>query len=104
MTVPITDGVGQEIVYKLKYYNSFQGKDFEWAGKVFSADTDVLTMRIAFPEEKPFKSYEAYKKAAGAEEKNRIESPDIKAEGNKALAWTIWDAKKGEKYFIKWTW
>lgn len=110
LTVPKIEGAGQQILYQLKYCNSFQGRDFEWAGKYFSADTDVLKMKIAFPEKKPFKSYKAYKKAAGTEEKtgieenNRIENPDIKTEGNQALVWTIRDAKEGEKYFIMWTW
>ncbi|MFX0198694.1 MAG: hypothetical protein ACFFCW_21440 [Candidatus Hodarchaeota archaeon] len=104
MTVPITEGKGQQILYKLKYVNAFQARDFEWAMKAFSADTDVLRMKIAFPEQKPFKSYEAYKKAAGAEQKTKIDNPDITTPGKNVLAWTIRDAKEGEEYFVKWTW
>ena len=105
LTVAITDGKGQEIVYKLKYHNAFQGKDFEWAGKIFSANTDVLTMHVTFPEDKPFKGFETYKMAPDAKNKVRISDPEIASlHGNHILTWNIRNAKKGEKYFIKWLW
>lgn len=105
MTVPITDGSGQEIIYRLRYYNAFQGDDFEWASKNFSTDTDALTMHITFPDDKPFKSFETYKRRFGAKEIIRINNPEIEtSSGNHILTWTIRDAKKGEKYFIKWLW
>lgn len=107
MTVPITVGKGQEqeIVYKLRYHNAFQGRDFEWAGKVLGADTDILTLRIIFPEDKPFISIETYKKEAPKAQKITINDPDIEtAPGNQALTWRIQDAKKGEVYYIKWEW
>ena len=104
-TVPITEGSGQEIIYKLKYYNAFQGNDFEWAGKIVSADTDILTMHIVFPEDKLFKSFETYKKEAPDAPKIQINNPEIEiAPDNCTLTWTIRDAKKGEKYYIKWLW
>lgn len=105
MTVPIVDGSGQEIIYKLKYYNAFQGDDFEWASKNFGADTDALTMHITFPDDKPFKSFETYKRNPGAEAIGRINNTQIKtSSGNHVLTWKIINAKKGEKFFIKWFW
>jgi hypothetical protein len=105
MTVPITDGSSQEIIYKLKFHNAFQGDDFEWAGKVFSADTDILTMHITFPEDKPFKSFETYKRAPGAKKIIQINNPETETSlGNHILTWNIRNAKKGEMYYIKWQW
>jgi len=113
MTVPVMEGPGQQIIYKLKYYNAFQGRDFEWAGKFFSTDTDILNMHITFPEDKPFKSFETYKRDPSAKELIQINNPEIETLlGNHILTWTIRDAKKGEirdakkgeKYYIKWFW
>jgi hypothetical protein len=105
ITVPITARKGQEMDYKLKYRNSFQGRNFEWAGKVFSADTDILTMHITFPEDKPFKSFETYKRETEKAPKLPFNNPEIEtAPDNHTLTWTIRDAKKGEQYYIKWLW
>ena len=105
MTVPITDGIGQEIHYTLKYCNAFQGRDFEWASKRFRADTDMQTIHITFPEDKPFKSFDTYKKDAPDAPKIRIDAPAIEtAADNHILTWKISNAKKGEQYIIKWDW
>jgi hypothetical protein len=105
MTVPITEGSGQEIIYKVKYHNAFQGRDFEWAGEDLSADTDILTMHIVFPEDKPFKSFETSKKETTDAPRIQIDNPEIEtAPDNHTLTWTIRDAKKGEQYYIKWLW
>ena len=105
MIIPITVGQGQEIEYTLEYYNAFQQRDFEWDGKVFSADTDILKMLIIFPEDKPFKSFETYKKATSATDKIKIGNPNVQpGQGNHTLTWTIENARKGEKYYIKWLW
>jgi len=68
--VPVSGGEGEEIWYKLEYNNAFQGRDFEWAGKAFDADCDVLTMHITFPDDKPFKSLETYKRTSGGGKAN----------------------------------
>jgi len=105
MTVPITEGKGQEIAYTLKYYNAYQGSDFEWAGKVFSADTDKLTMHVTFPKDKPLKSFETYKTDPGSDEKVQFDNPEIEISADKRMfTWTIRKAKKGEMYFVKWLW
>jgi len=105
ITAAITDKREQEMVYKLKYYNAFQGKGFEWAGKVFSANTDILTMHITFPEDKPFKSLDTYKREVVGADLEPINNPEIKTGPDKrTLTWTIRDAKKGEIYYIKWLW
>jgi hypothetical protein len=105
MTVPITEGSSQEIIYKLQFHNAFQGRDFEWAGKVLSADTDIITMHITFPEDKPFKSFETYKRAPGAKEIIQINNPETETSlANHILTWNIRNAKKGEIYYIKWQW
>ncbi len=104
-TVPVTEGKGQEIVYTLKYYNAYQGSDFEWAGKLFSADTDRLTMHITFPKDKPLRSFETYKSAPHSKEKIRIDHPEVEtAPDGHTLTWRIRDAMKGETYFVKWVW
>ena len=101
----ITEGRAQQIIYKLKYYNAFQGDDFEWASKIVSADTDILTMHITFPDDKPFKSFETYKRTPDAEEIIQINNPEIETpSGNHILTWNIQNAKKGEVYYIKWLW
>jgi hypothetical protein len=106
MIVPITDGSGQEFIYKLKYRNAFQGDNFEWASEIVSADTDIITMHITFPEDKPFKSFETYKRAPGAtKEIIQIGEPETETSlGNHNLTWNIENAKKGEVYYIKWQW
>ncbi len=105
LTVPVTEGKGQEIVYTLKYYNAYQGSDFEWAGKLFSADTDRLTMHITFPKDKPLKSFETYKSVPHSKEKIRIDHPEVEtAPDGHTLTWRIRDAMKGETYFVKWVW
>ena len=105
MTIPVMEGPGQQIMYRLKFYNAFQGRDFEWASKKLSADTDVLQMHITFPDDKPFKSFETYKRDPSAKKLIQINNPEIETlSGNHGLTWTIQDAKKGEKYFIKWLW
>jgi len=105
LTVPVTEGKGQEIVYTLRYYNAYQGSDFEWAGKLFSADTDRLTMHITFPKDKPLRSFETYKSAPHSKEKIRIDHPEVEtAPDGHTLTWRIRDAMKGETYFVKWVW
>jgi hypothetical protein len=105
MSVPISRGRGQEIAYRLCYYNAFQGEDFEWAGKEVTADTDILTIHVVFPSDKPFKSFEAYMKDDAACPKMRIDDPNIEAtEDRRALTWRIRDAKAGERFIIKWAW
>lgn len=105
LDVPITSGKGQEIFYRLSYANAFQGGDFEWAGKVFDADTDVLTMHITFPKDKPIKSSETFRRSPASKKKERLENPEIEiAHGNRVLTWRIHNGKKGEKYYIKWLW
>lgn len=107
MIVPVIGGQGQEIMYRLKYRNAFQGEDFEWAGKVISANTDVITMNIAFPENKPFKagSVKTYKKNAPHAPEFPIDKPEVETTpDNRKLTWKIKDAKKGERYYIKWQW
>ena len=102
---PISKGEGQAVTYKLKYYNAFQGSEFEWAGKLFSADTDLLTMHIIFPNDKPFKSFEIFKRVVEKAPKIKIENPDITSKlDNHVLTWKIRDAIKGEAYYIKWAW
>ena len=105
MTVPITSDGVQETVYKLKYRNAFQGRDFEWAGKVISSDTDILSMHIKFPKDKPFKSIVALKKESPDAGVIDFDNPKIEtALDNRTFTWTIRDAKKGERYYIKWLW
>ena len=104
MTVPVTAQEGQEIDYTLEYHNAFQGKDFEWAGNIFSADTDMFTMFIVFPENKPYTSFKVYKKGVGGDKKVEILDPNVSQVDTHALKWKIQNAKKGEKYYIKWTW
>jgi hypothetical protein len=107
MIVPITDGRGQEFLYKLKYHNAFQGDNFEWASEIVSADTDKITMHITFPEDKPFKSFETSKKETPDPDAPRIQIDNPKIEtpsGNHILTWNIEYAKKGEVYYIKWQW
>lgn len=103
--VPITVGEGEEIWYRLEYNNAFQGRDFEWAGKVFDADTDLLTMHITFPKNKPFKSFNTYKKGPDDKDKVPLSKPEIETyHGSHILTWKIRNAKKGEIYYIKWEW
>lgn len=105
MIAPVTNGKGQEVVYTLKYYNAFQGRDFEWVGKCLSADTDTITMHIIFPEDKPFKSFETYRKENRAAPKILIDDPEVEITSeHRALKWKIQNAKKGEMYLIKWLW
>lgn len=107
MIVPVTARQGQEIMYRLKYRNAFQGDDFDWPGKVVSANTDVITMNIAFPENKPFKSgsVKTSKKNAPQALELPINKPEIETTpDNRKLTWKIKDAKKGEMYLIKWQW
>lgn len=107
MTVPITGDAVRVIVYKLKYRNAFQGRNFEWAGKALSSDTDILTLHIKFPKDKPFKSksYKTSKKESPDAVVIDIDNPEIEiAPDNSTLTWKIRDAKKGERYYIKWSW
>ena len=105
ITIPITDKKRQVIEYRLKYHNAFQGADFDWAGKAFSADTDFLSMDIIFPEDKPFTSLMISKKVAPDADQIAIDKPEITtAPDNRTLTWTIRDAKKSEIYYIKWEW
>jgi len=105
LTVPIIEGHSQEIVFKLNYYNTYQGTDYEWAGKELGADTDSLTMHVVLPKDKPIKSFEAYKMENRAAPKIRIEAPLIEIAANKqTFTWKIQDGKKGEMYLIKWLW
>lgn len=105
MSVPIETGESQEIAYSLRYYNAFQGKDFEWVGKEVSADTDILTIFVIFPADKPFKLFETYMKENAACPKMRIDDPEIEyAPDRRTLTWRIRDAKAGEWYIIKWLW
>jgi len=105
MSFPITEKNGQDIWYKLRYYNAFQGKGFEWAGEEFSADADSYTLHIAFPKNKPFKSYKTYQKEAPTASKILIDNPDVEDTPNKrSITWKIQNAKKGEMYFIEWLW
>ncbi len=70
LTVPFMDSREQEVVYVLKYYNAFQGRNFEWAGLIVDVDTDILITHILFPQHKPFKAYETYVKRQADAPKN----------------------------------
>ncbi|MFX0198692.1 MAG: hypothetical protein ACFFCW_21430 [Candidatus Hodarchaeota archaeon] len=102
ITIPITDGENQEISYTLLYCNAFQGRDFEWASEICAADTDTITMRIFFPLDKRFETYETYKKFPNGEIRE-IRNPDIDTD-YESITWNISGAKSGERYFIKWDW
>ncbi len=103
MTVPITSK-GQEIVYKLRYYNAFQGPTFEWMGRSYTEDTQLTEIRIHFPDNKPYQALEAYKRTATMP-KTPIGAPEIEeSPDHLELKWIIRNAKKGEDFFLKWSW
>ena len=104
MTVPVRDIGEQEIAYILKYYNAFQGGDFEWAGFLIEADTEILIADIAFPEVKQFRTYKTYVKRQPDAPRIEISNPEIKKSDGSAIQWIIRSAKKGEKYYIQWSW
>ncbi|MEN8256854.1 MAG: hypothetical protein ABFS09_03225 [Thermodesulfobacteriota bacterium] len=105
LTVPVSGSDAQEITYRLKYNNAFIGDEFEWAGEEFYADTESFTMHITFPPDKPFKSYEAFKKVGGMEDRVAIPDPEIETAPDKLrLTWKLHKARKGDLYFLKWVW
>jgi hypothetical protein len=104
MTVPVSHAIDEEIVYILKYYNAFQGRNFEWTGLIVDADTDILRAHITFPDSKPFKQYKTYVKRQLDAPKIELSSYEIEVPDNTRISWHIRDARKGEKYYIRWTW
>jgi hypothetical protein len=105
MTLPVQQMPNQEFWYQLSYLNAFQGRSEEWAGKVVHADTDLITMNIAFPENKPLKAYYAFREPEHGKVRLPLETPDIQLSPDKRfLTWKIRDAKKGERYLIRWEW
>ncbi|MCH7500396.1 MAG: hypothetical protein IH886_10360 [Nitrospinae bacterium] len=83
LIMPVSLQVGNELTYKLKYNNSFQGKDFEWAGVAPVGPTDRITLKVTFPENKPFKSYETFKKiSCETADKSEDESTTTHNEGD----------------------
>jgi hypothetical protein len=103
--IPVVEGKGQIIDYKLRYFNSFQGKDSEWVGKIFDADTRKFVLNIEFPPGKPFKSCQVFKKGAGSDKEQPDSTTSVTGlEGNRLLRWVVLDARKGEKFFLKWAW
>jgi hypothetical protein len=85
--------------------NAFQGRSEEWAGKVVHADSDLITMNIAFPEDKPMKAYHVFREPEHGKVRLPLETPDIQLSPDKKfLTWKIRDAKKGERYLIRWEW
>ncbi len=105
LTVPVSGTDAQEITYRLKYNNAFIGDEFEWAGEEFYADTESFTMHITFPPDWPFQSYEAFKKTADMQDRVVIPDPEIDTSpDNLRLTWKIHKARKGDLYFLKWSW
>lgn len=96
---------GYELEYKLKYYNSFVGDDFEWFGEDASADIDVLTMSVYFPSDKKVKSCKVFVLMPGKDKPDLISDPHVEiSDDNLFLKWTLEGAKKGYKYLLKWYW
>lgn len=105
LAIPAQGSKGKEINYKLRYNNAFKGSKWEWAGKEFRADTDKFQMIILFPKRKPCKSIETYIQKSKNEERVPLDNPDIEEKkDSRSLKWTITNAKKDEKYHIKWKW
>lgn len=106
LSVPMVEGQGQEILYLLSYYNSFQGRSAEWVGTAFIADTDLFMLYVLFPEDKPFKTVVAKKGDPwGPSDFVEISNPDLETDlDHRFIKWTVRNAKKGEAYTLRWDW
>lgn len=105
MKIPVRQTSNQEFFYQLSFLNAFQGRSEEWAGKVVHADTDLITMNIAFPKDKAIKAYQVFREPEHGKVRLSIETPDVELSPDKThLTWKITDAKKGERYLIRWDW
>ena len=95
----------QNVKTRMVYVNAFANEKEEWCGISPNNNTEVITMVILFPNDKPCKSALAHMKPINGTELayDGPTKPEIYAEG-RFLTWTILHPTKGVGYFVSWAW
>jgi hypothetical protein len=95
--------IGESVTVQLEgvFINAFKGDDEEWTGVCPSIDTNVITMIVLFPKDKPCKEVQAMEERTGNKEVlyEGISNPVIH-DGGSMVTWTIFKPVKGTGYFI----
>jgi hypothetical protein len=99
--------IGEPVTVKTNsvFVNAFTGDQKEWAGVSTDIGTDVITMIVLFPKEKPCKEVTAMQKPMGTNPSpyNGTTRPVLQGDGS-MVTWTINKPSKGTGYFIAFKW
>jgi hypothetical protein len=100
-----------ELLYEIDFWNAHNGEKGDWHAFYVAHPTKQLTIKVSFPPNKPYKSYEV-KSVDGIDCNAKPvphEHPDVQEgidekTGIKTIAWTIDSPKLHWIYRIEWKW